>query len=176
MIKICTKCNIEKDVKSFRKFSRNNKEYRYNYCNSCDRNMSKAKGAEKKAAKERAYYRKKVEKYPEREIIHNCNRSDKKYFGKVNDLDQIFVKEIMQKKCTYCGSDNDLITLDRIDNSEPHNKENVLPACYRCNMLRGAMPYEAWMILVPSIKEVFEAGDFENWKFKPKCVNTQKVE
>lgn len=55
------------------------------------------------------------------------------------------------------------MTLDRIDNKMGHTKENVLPACIRCNNLRGDMPIQAWTFLVPKVKEAKESGLFEDW-------------
>lgn len=59
------------------------------------------------------------------------------------------------------------MTLDRIDNDKAHTKENVVPACIRCNMIRGSMPYEAWINIAPSIKNTYELGLFGNWKTQP---------
>lgn len=81
------------------------------------------------------------------------------------DLSKEIIKELIKDGCTYCGEEPTKIrmTLDRIDNSKGHIRSNVLPACYRCNVMRGTMPYNAWLELVPAIRAVREKGLFENW-------------
>lgn len=46
------------------------------------------------------------------------------------------IKNILFKKCTYCGT-SDNVGCDRIDNNKGHTKDNVLPCCYVCNTVRG---------------------------------------
>lgn len=55
------------------------------------------------------------------------------------------------------------MSLDRIDNSKGHIQANVVPACIRCNYLRGSMPHEAWLNLVPTIRETRIKGLFGTW-------------
>lgn len=55
------------------------------------------------------------------------------------------------------------MTMDRIDNSLGHLMSNVLPACIRCNYLRRDVPFEAWMVIVPSVKKAVEEGLFGTW-------------
>lgn len=47
-----------------------------------------------------------------------------------------FIDNILDKSCVYCGSDKK-IGADRIDNNIGHTKENIVPCCYRCNVVRG---------------------------------------
>lgn len=58
------------------------------------------------------------------------------------------------------------MTLDRKDNTIGHVQSNVVPACYRCNLTRGDMPYEAWVYLIDGMRLAREAGAFGNWKSK----------
>ena len=39
-------------------------------------------------------------------------------------------------KCIYCGS-TDTLTLDRIDNTKGHSKDNTVVSCYMCNTIRS---------------------------------------
>lgn len=39
-------------------------------------------------------------------------------------------------RCTYCGS-TDTLTLDRINNTKGHTKDNTVVSCYVCNTIRG---------------------------------------
>ena len=55
------------------------------------------------------------------------------------------------------------MTADRIDNNLGHTKDNVVAACYRCNMIRGNMPYKAWLNIAPAIRDTVEKGLFDDW-------------
>ena len=58
-----------------------------------------------------------------------------KNFDKTVDFDtQWFIENILEKPCIYCGCNNfQKMTADRIDNSKGHYKDNIVPACKRCN-------------------------------------------
>lgn len=64
---------------------------------------------------------------------------DKKKFGVGNDLDVDWIVEnIINSKCEYCDESNwNKLGCDRIDNSKPHTKDNVICSCGRCNVVRG---------------------------------------
>lgn len=57
--------------------------------------------------------------------------------GLTNDLDVEFVKETYKQGCYYCG-DKAIrnMTLDRIDNTKGHTKDNCICACTQCNRQR----------------------------------------
>lgn len=78
-----------------------------------------------------------------------------------------FVKQLVEAPCFYCGATHVQMTLDRIDNNLAHTKENVNGSCLRCNLIRGTMPYLAWMHLVPKIREAVEQGLFGEWRTQP---------
>lgn len=64
--------------------------------------------------------------------------------------------------CTYCGSDQ-VPSVDRKDSRLGYVAGNCVSACFRCNTLKGDMPLEAWLILVPSVRSAQEAGAFGTW-------------
>ena len=74
-----------------------------------------------------------------RKLKHRYNFYDKQRFGITNDLNKEWiVQRILNSKCEYCGEEDwNKLGCDRIDNSKPHTKDNVLCACVRCNRLRG---------------------------------------
>lgn len=96
-------------------------------------------------------------------IVEDSKRSDKKK-NRDNNLTIEFVKNIIVNGCSYCEEKKINICLDRIDNSKGHTTDNVIAACVRCNYIRNSMPYEAWLCMVPSIKEARIGGLFDNWK------------
>lgn len=72
---------------------------------------------------------------------------------KLISLDEMIEKLVESKlKCFYCKENCELIykdifakkqwTLDRINNKEGHNNDNVVIACYECNIKRGDMDSE----------------------------------
>lgn len=80
-----------------------------------------------------------------------------------NNLTVGFVKEMISRGCSYCGENEIRIGLDRIDNSIGHLVTNVVAACCRCNIIRGDMPYQAWLNIVPAVRQTREAGLFGSW-------------
>jgi hypothetical protein len=100
-------------------------------------------------------------------ILKDCKRIDRvKGLGE-NDLDRLFLIPTISNGCSYCGETQGRISLDRIDNEQPHNKSNVVPCCFRCNMIRGSMPYEAWLVVAPAVRVAKELGLFGNWRARP---------
>lgn len=97
-----------------------------------------------------------------RVILKDTRNSDQKK-GFENDLTREFVDCAIRQGCSYCGELSIRMTLDRIDNQRGHTRDNVVPACYRCNMIRGNMPYEAWLNVVPAIRDTKEKGLFGLW-------------
>lgn len=97
-------------------------------------------------------------------ILGDCKRFDKRH-GHRCDIDTQFVSQETEKGCVYCGAKKSelKISLDRIDNSLGHTKENVVPACTICNLTRGNMPYEAWLVVAKGMREARELELFEGW-------------
>lgn len=96
-------------------------------------------------------------------IIVGSRKADK-VRGRENDLDRKFVLSTLASGCcVYCGDDKIRLTLDRIDNSLGHKKDNVVLACIRCNGIRSNMPFDAWMHIAPTIRSARDSGLFGNW-------------
>ncbi len=97
-------------------------------------------------------------------IVHDSRRNDKKR-GRNNDLTLEAVRSLFTEtpECSYCHSDDIKLTLDRVNNSQGHTLNNVVVACMRCNLLRGNMPYKAWISIVPAIVATLEKGLFGSW-------------
>lgn len=113
-----------------------------------------------------SYNKDKRKTNPLRFILEDSRRSDKKK-GLENDITKEFLESVIDGYgCKYCGETRIRMTLDRIDNSLGHLQSNVIPACIRCNLARGSMPYMAWLHLVPSMREARELGLFGDWNGK----------
>jgi len=99
---------------------------------------------------------------PEKWILYYSRKADKQS-GLGNDLTKEFVAAQIHKGCSYCGA-TEHMTLDRIDNARGHVQGNVVPACFRCNTIRGPMPYEAWLEVVSNgLKSAIDKGLLGNW-------------
>lgn len=98
--------------------------------------------------------------------LNDCRKADRSK-GITTYLDLNFVIEQLLKGCYYCNDKDSRIGLDRIDNNKAHYKDNVLPCCSRCNYIRGSMPFEAWMEIVPYVKSAREKGFFGDWAKEP---------
>jgi hypothetical protein len=83
--------------------------------------------------------------------------------GFTNDLTVEFIERAIRMVCSYCGvpPGKEKMTLDRMDNSRGHSIDNVLPACYRCNVSRGDMPFQVWMFIAPRYREARALGLFD---------------
>ncbi len=167
--KSCKDCGILKPITEFRLHSTGSK-YRRSYCNPCHNKRCTVTLGK---SSERSQFRRsralditsterqsniKRDKY----IVQDTKKNDKKK-GRENDIDREFVRSRIAEGCSYCGDTENRMTLDRIDNSKGHTKENVMPACIRCNLIRGSMPYEAWEKLFPIIAQIRTQGLFGQW-------------
>lgn len=67
--------------------------------------------------------------------------------GYVCDLTEKWIKKnILDKKCFYCGCDDfTQLGADRIDNTKGHTKNNVVPCCLGCNGRRGKKTFYEWL-------------------------------
>ena len=95
-------------------------------------------------------------------VVRDSRGADAKK-GRANDLTYEAASRLLGSPCSYCGDAEGAMTLDRIDNAIGHLQSNVVPACYRCNMIRRDMPYDAWLHLIPGLRKARELGAFKGW-------------
>lgn len=95
-------------------------------------------------------------------IVRDSRKTDKKR-NLENDLTIEWVQDAISRGCFYCGS-MEKMSLDRKDNSIGHVKDNLIPACWRCNYIRRDMPIDAWLLLTPMIRQIHEWGLFGDWR------------
>lgn len=70
-------------------------------------------------------------------LCRDYRKSDKRKGLECNITAKWLRSNITSKPCYYCGS-TEHIGADRIDNSRGHTKDNVIPACFRCNSIRNS--------------------------------------
>lgn len=179
--KQCSVCKIEKDYDDFWMRSQGGKRYPFHSCKQCAnaaRNIRRKDYREPPTAEavSRQAARVKLERLNNTNratyLYQDSRRSDRKK-NLDNDLDREFIERALEKPCHYCGAEEGQMTVDRVDNSIGHLKSNVVTACYRCNIVRGSMPFEAWAVIAPAMKEAYNKGLFGDWRSEP--VSRKKV-
>jgi hypothetical protein len=95
-------------------------------------------------------------------VIEDARKSDKRY-GREFGLTREYVDRAVSLPCSYCGDTSNLMTLDRKDNTLGHTDDNCSACCIRCNLIRGDMPYEAWLKLSAFLPEIRKSGLFGDW-------------
>ena len=171
---ICKRCEFPKHKGEFYTNRTGGGEYIKKVCRVCDnkkRNTRKKQTYLSRCAADPLYkqrmnqkvreYRKDP-KYIGKFITNDSKRSDK-LKGRDNDLDRDWVSAAIANGCFYCGETELRMTLDRIDNTKGHTKDNVNAACIRCNYFRGSVPYAAWLFLLDGLRAAKQAGAFEGW-------------
>lgn len=164
--KVCKICTISQSINCFEKqLGKNGKAYYRSTCNSCknknDYTRDKNSGRYNRRLKKRKIDRQDPKNRPS--IILKDSKNYDKIAGLENDLDKEFIADLIKNGCFYCKINYIKIGLDRIDHRKGHLKNNVVPACSRCNFIRKDMPYEAWIELTPKIQEITEKGLFGDW-------------
>lgn len=167
--KICTHCRENLPIDKFHKRTVGGKEYLTTRCGRCKSKVATERGWSRFASQEvKDRSRAKQKKLradgldTEKFILYDSRQSDKRK-GRPNDLTKEFIAEAIAPGCSYCGETELRMTLDRIDNDGGHTKDNVVPACYRCNHTRGNMPYEAWLYLTDGMRRARLSGSFGSW-------------
>lgn len=95
--------------------------------------------------------------------IYKTSRALAKKRGFEHNLTKEFIKDLIADGCSYCGDLSTKMTMDRIDNEVGYIEDNVVGACIRCNIVRGDMPYEAWLVVAKGMKEALNANLFGTW-------------
>ena len=172
--KTCATCKQHLCASKFHTRKQNGKTYLYHCCRDCKSNDTREKLADGRLTKKpasRASIQASIKGKKERRaagldrdkyIVDDSRASDKKK-GRENDLDRTFVAALIANPCSYCGGTELPMTVDRIDNTLGHIRTNVVPACFRCNLIRRDMPYEAWLTFSPVLRSLVETRGFGDW-------------
>lgn len=172
--KQCTACKETLELNQFGTRVVGGKTYPTTKCRKCFRVNQREKGWIKKESLDRRSQRR-CEKLKSQRVAGNDvayfivkdSRSSDGKKKRQNDLTVEFVENLIADGCFYCGDKETRMTVDRIDNSLGHLQSNVRPACHRCNIARGTIPYEAWMYLTDGLRRAREAGAFGDWGSTP---------
>lgn len=63
------------------------------------------------------------------------------------DLTPELIEELLHQPCYYCNS-YDIPQIDRIDSTKGYTKDNVVPACKRCNTVKSMYLTSEEMLIV----------------------------
>src|SRR5690606_32457077 len=104
------------------------------------------------------------------DVIFNSSQSMFFRYNKIdnkkqlsNDLDIEWIcNKIKGSKCVYCGDDNEVIGLDRINNNIGHTKSNCVTCCRTCNVTRmDNFSHEEMFIIGKCIRGIKNNRHFE---------------
>jgi hypothetical protein len=163
-MKVCNRCKVSKGLDQFKVV-----KGRIRFaCIPCDREY-KREGNKKCPGYKRILLKDKTSRANPADrakwLYKDCKREDK-IRGFENNLDIPLIKLLVSLPCHYCGEEKLQKSLDRIDNNKGHTKINVINCCFRCNLIRGSMPFDAWWRIVPAIKSARMDGLFDSWNHK----------
>jgi hypothetical protein len=163
--KECSKCKASKPITDFPTRTVNGKSYPHSFCRVC-KNAERMKYAKNQPSPEatRAYQNAhRADPANRASYIYKDSRNSDRKKGLENDLDIEFIRAALLTPCTYCGADDILKSLDRIDNTLGHCQANVLVSCQRCNLTRRNMPHAAWLVVAEGMRKAREKGLFGDW-------------
>jgi len=171
--KTCSTCKLEKSIFKFKPNKLHTGEYILRAeCRRCSRAFEKKysdlSDEQKDGIRVAARLRRANTKYRASHVLSHMRTRDANH-GQICDLDLATVKVLLSQPCSYCHRTLEKMTLDRKDNSLGHTRDNVVPACGLCNYVRMDMPYDAWLTLVPHVRELIIAGRLDSMcgsKFK----------
>ena len=129
---VCSICKIEKPLESF--YLKRDGTRRLD-CKSCVRKRNKKYETDHKdkinIRRKKFYHNHREVSLCKRYKIHDKRKN------LIFNLTPEWTKEyITSKPCIYCNT-NKPTGADRIDNSKGHTKDNVIPCCHNCNIIRG---------------------------------------
>ena len=126
LTKVCTKCGEEKPADDSHFYRQPHGRHQLTaLCRKCHKQRMVAANA--------SYYSANREK----ELIRHHTEWDRKRGLDCNLTVEWFKQNLSSKPCLYCGTADEPIGADRIDNSIGHMIGNVVPCCQTCNKVRN---------------------------------------
>lgn len=159
MLKICSCCKEEKDIKMFSKDKKRSDGY-YVYCKPCVKIKSAKRYLENKdkinkqtkawkennkeyyLAQQREYHKKYSQSIPGKYREYKKGAFDRNYKWAITRKE---FESFWQKPCYYCGTEIETIGLDRINNDLGYIKSNLVPCCSVCNRAKDTMTAEEYI-------------------------------
>lgn len=152
-IKNCIICKEDKLISEF-SFSKAIGYYS-SYCKTCDVNRKQERVNNMSDDEKEILLKKQREWHYNNKEKSSLTKYRKFDFNRnfQNDLSEEYIKEALEKSCSYCGFPS--TGLDRIDNNLGHTQSNCIPCCWECNTARmNNFSYNEMLIIGKAIKEV----------------------
>ena len=154
-IRACTRCGDVKLLKEFNGHIISHLDFlQVSFRRVCKKCMSPSNVANVKAARKKDPTYARACAYWRRSSV----------MGIPSDLKLRDIRILLGCPCYYCECRDSQMTLDRKDSDEGYLKVNVVPCCFRCNTIKSDMPWEAWMKIVPAIRNAAKLGLFKDWR------------
>lgn len=67
-------------------------------------------------------------------------------------------KIIINMPCVYCGFNDGIVGLDRIDSANGYERDNIVPCCKMCNFMKLDSSVEDWF---SAMRDIFNNLDYE---------------
>lgn len=99
-------------------------------------------------------------------LLKDTKKTAKKR-GLPHDLSSQQILALVTQPCSYCEDSSLRMSLDRIDNDKGYTVGNLVGACVRCNYMRRDIPYEAWKLFIPILRDVVSKGLLDGWMSGP---------
>lgn len=163
----CNRCGVTKEIGNFA-LIKNKNFARRRVCYSCRAQGERQKASYSVRQKDKNEALKKSRRTSESRAKHirwDSARYDRRYGHITENLPIDWIEEQISKPCSYCERQLSKLemTLDRVDNNKGHTQDNLIPSCSVCNYFRRDMPYEAWLLFMPSMKKALHSGLLDNW-------------
>jgi 5-methylcytosine-specific restriction endonuclease McrA len=130
-MKTCSCCNASKSLDQFG-IDKQAKQGRRVYCKDCDKTRAKARRQTPKGR-------------------FTTYRTGARRRGYSFDLSFKEFMSYWQNPCEYCGDSIDTIGLDRVDNDQGYNTNNVVSCCSVCNRAKDTMGQADFLIWIEKV-------------------------
>eukprot|EP01084_Bolivina_argentea_P294993 507744_1 len=113
-----------------------------------------------------------------KQVLEKVNKSTKrrlynvKYSAKHRDInvtltDDEIKKVLLRNRCEYCGMDDDMVGIDRIDSNKGYEKGNVVSCCKICNIMKRKYNIDIFVKICTHIAST--QGRLQNKQFYSDC-------
>jgi hypothetical protein len=142
--KICTGCHENLPEGQFGwLFKKNGKHIQKSKCKEClKKNTEYWRDNHRTRYME---YRKKYFQENKERLRLNRYKQDAKYRGYAVTLTDEQILTMLRDSCYYCGWNDDINGIDRIDNVLGYSPDNTVPCCSTCNMAKKKMTKQEFL-------------------------------
>lgn len=104
--------------------------------------------------------------------LYNVKYSANKRKIKVTMTDEQIKTILLTNKCTYCGTEDDMVGIDRIDSNKIYSLDNSVSCCKICNKMKHVLPVDTFIKRCQHIASY--QGLLQNKQSYPDCFEDHK--